>query len=885
MKRLKWAAPLLVFSLYFSSCKIFNNTTKSKKPNPTGIDGVVKDSANKATKKDSLAAKPPKPYKEVITGKAITDPGLFKVHKVDEKYFFEIPDSLLDKEILIVTRISKAAAGGRAYNGTMGYSGDQINENVIQFSKAPNDKLFIRRVSYLERSVDSTENGLYRSVRNSNILPAVASFDIKAFSPDSSGLVIDMTEYISGDNDVLFFASFWKMSIFKLGALQSDKSYTQSIKSFVSNVEIRTTKTYAIAETSGFATYELNSSMLLLPTIPMQPRHADERVGYFSRGYTDFDMPQGVKVTNMITRWRLEPRPEDVQKYKSGELVEPLKPIIFYIDPATPKKWVPFLIQGVNDWQRAFEKAGFKNAIYALEAPIDDSTWSLEDAKHSAIVYKPSAVANASGPHVHDPRTGEILETHINWYHNIMQLLHKWYMVQAGPNDPRARKMEFDDSLMGQLIRFVASHEVGHTLGLRHNFGASSTIPVEKLRDKKWVEENGFCPSIMDYARFNYVAQPEDCISAKGLMPRIGVYDEWAIEWGYKWLPELKTEDQEKTYMNKWIIERLSKDKRIWFGDEMNHFDPRRLSEAVGDDPIKASYYGIQNLKRILPQLVQWTKKPDEDYFNLAQIRKEVFGQFRRYLFHVATNVGGRMYTPKTVEQKGKLVEFINRKNQKASIKFLHEQIFDTPTWLMDKRIFDLIGGGGFWEPLILQRDVLERVTSAAIFHNLLFAQLNSGTDSRNVYTIDELLTDLEAGIWKELNTKSPVNSYRRALQKMYADRLVGIMQFRVQQMYDMDTYWNTFTDASTIITVHIRRLIQNINLALPGYPDEVTKQHLIDVRDRLKKELNPLTSGSATAAAAKFGLNGEELDRKNEEDLRKSCWDHVDEFKFPITE
>ncbi|MGH2553283.1 MAG: DUF5117 domain-containing protein, partial [Chitinophagaceae bacterium] len=530
-----------------------------------------------STKKLSGPANGPKPYKEVITSKAVSDGGLFWVHKVDDKYYFELPDSLFSRDILVVNRISKAAAGMRS-GGFFGYGGDQIGQNVIRFEKGPNNKIFLRNISYAEYAKDST-SPMFTSVNNSNMQPIAAAFEIKALGKDSTGAVIDITDYINGDNDVLHFNSSLKTFI-RFGAIQADKSYIVSVKSYPINVEVKTVKTYSrtaapsigggpASAPAGNMTVELNSSLVLLPKIPMQSRYFDPRVGYFTVGYTDFDAdPQGVKNISLVKRWRLEPKEEDMEKYKRGELVEPKKPIIFYVDPATPQKWVPYLMQGVDDWKGAFEKAGFKNAIMAKLAPTkaEDSTWSLEDARNSAIVYKPSDIANASGPSVSDPRSGEIMESHINWYHNVMQLIHHWYMVQTAAVDPRARKMTFDDELMGQLIRFVSSHEVGHTIGLRHNFGSSSTVPVENLRNKAWVEANGHTPSIMDYARFNYVAQPEDNISQVGLFSRIGDYDNWAIEWGYKLFPQFKDAEAEKGYINNWIMEKL-KNRRLWWGD------------------------------------------------------------------------------------------------------------------------------------------------------------------------------------------------------------------------------------------------------------------------------------------------------------------------------
>jgi hypothetical protein len=597
-----------------------------------------------------------KPYSEVITAKAKTDKGLFTTHKVDDKYYFEIPDSLLGREILIVNRISKAPAGARA--GFLGYAGDQIADNVISFEKGPNNKIFLRSISYQEVGRDSS--GMYQSVRNSNLQPIAASFPISAFAFDSlteaRGTVIDMTDYLSGDNDILFFDSRIKRT-FGINSYIRDNSYVADVKSFPNNIEIQTVKTYMRtpgpaqggitfgAVTGTPTTFELNCSMVLLPADKMKPRYFDPRVGYFATGYTDYDAnPQGIEHINMVTRWKLEPKPEDVDKYLRGELVEPKKQIVYYIDPATPKKWVPYLIQGVNDWNIAFEKAGWKNAIVAKEAPVNDPSWSLEGAGYSAIIYKPSDVANAVGPNVHDPRTGEILEAHIEWFHNVMNILRDWYFIQTAAVDPQARTMHFSDSLMGQLIRVVSSHEVGHTLGLRHNWGSSSTVPVENLRNKKWVEDNGHTPSIMDYARFNYVAQPEDHISEKGLLPRIGDYDKWAIEWGYRWIPEAKKPEDEVAILNKMTTEKL-KDKRYWFGTESDPDDPRGQNEDLGDDAAKASGYGIKNLKRILAKLPEWTKEANKDYSGLGEMYSQLTSQFSRYMGHVPKR--SAVFTPR----------------------------------------------------------------------------------------------------------------------------------------------------------------------------------------------------------------------------------------------
>ncbi|MEP6746778.1 MAG: zinc-dependent metalloprotease [Bacteroidota bacterium] len=801
----------------------------------------------------------PKPYKDVITDKAISKKGLFTIHKVEEKYYFEIADSLLGRDILIVNRLSKAAAGMR--NFFFGYAGDEIGNNVVSFEKGPNNKIFLKKISFDELSKDSTEP-MYHAVMNSNIQPIAAAFDIAAFNKDSTGIIIEMTNYINTDNDVLNFASNLK-NLYQVGGQQSDKSYIVSVKTYPLNVEIKTVKTYSKSGGGGFGapiplpfastgggqllTMELNSSLLLLPKTTMEQRFYDPRVGFFTRNYTDFDAnPQGVKDITMVVRWKLEPRDEDIEKYKRGELAEPKKPIIYYIDPATPKKWVPYLIQGVNDWQVAFEKAGFKNAIMAKLAPTpqEDSTWSLDDARFSAIVYKPSDIANASGPNVHDPRSGEIMESHINWYHNVMNLLRNWYFVQCAPTDPRARKMQFDDELMGQLIRFVSSHEVGHTLGLRHNFGSSSTVPVEKLRDKAWVEANGHTPSIMDYARFNYVAQPEDSISPAGLYPRIGDYDKWAIEWGYKKLYDAATPEAEVPILNKLTTERLQNNKRLFFGTESNADDPHSQSEDLGDNAMKASTYGIKNLQRIVPNLMAWTKVPNEDYSNLAELYNQVSTQFNRYLGHVIKNIGGIYEVPKVVEQTGAIYEHVPKALQEEAMAFLNKNVFNTPTWLINTEIFSRIGGDPVSSVGSRMESTLNALLNNGRMNKLISAEATLGNKT---YTLTDLMSDLQKNIWTELYTHKPIDVYRRNLQKAFVERFNTIITPAAPASGSFGGITIFFgggdikkTDIVSVAKGTLRSIKSGISAALPSVTDKMTRYHLEDMLERIDRILNP---------------------------------------------
>ena len=795
-------------------------------------------------------AKGPKPYKDVITEKAISRKGIISVHKIEEKWFFEIGDSLLSRDILMVNRIAKAPANTRS--GFFGYAGDEINQNVIRFEKGPNNKLFLRNISYSVYARD-TSGSMYKSVMNSNVQPITVSFDIKAYSKDSTGSVIDITDVLSGDNDVFFFSPSVK-SVLRLGGVQNDKSYIVDIRPYPINTEIRTVKTYSRGSgpviigsgqppgPGGYSTFELNTSMVLLPKTLMRPRYYDDRVSYFTTEFTDYDAdPQGVKDISLITRWRLEPKPEDMDKFRKGTPVVPAKPIVFIIDPATPSKWVPYLIQGVKDWEPVLAKAGFKNAITARQPPTneEDSSWTLEDARFSAIVYKPSELPNASGPHIHDPRTGEILESHINWYHNVMKLLRQWYVVQAGAADPRARKPKLNDSLMGQLIRFVASHEVGHTLGLPHNMGASSATPVEKLRDKKWVEQHGHTSSIMDYARFNYVAQPEDSIGEAGLFPRIGDYDYWAIEWGYKAFPG-KTEAEEKKILNDWVKNKMTNPRLRFI--HFNGNDPRAQGEDLGDNAMKASAYGIKNLKRIIPELPDWTNVKGENFEDLDKLYDEAVSQYMRYLAHVLMNIGGIYNDRKTSDQAGAVYTVVPKLTQKDAISFLQKNLFETPTWLLNKRILDLTSSPTSDQISTIQDNFLGSMLASSRLQRII----SSSNRDKNAYSIDEYFDDLKAGLWSELKTIKPIDNYRRNLQKSFVERLCNMVSpppASTGSIGGIVLFLGPFvdtkkTDILSVAKATLRSLKDEIGKSLPGYTDKMSSYHLQDVQERIQKAL-----------------------------------------------
>lgn len=797
-----------------------------------------------------------KKFKDIITDKAIAKEGLFNVYKVEDKWYFEIPDSMFNRQIMAVTRFSKVAGGGNVYGGEL------ANEQVVSWEKGPNKNVFLRVITTI--SVADSTNQIYQAVSNSNVNPIAAAFEVKSRGKDSTGLLIDVTNFFNGDNQVVSIDPFGKRAL-NLANLAPERSYVKDISSYPLNIEVKTVKTYNAmpnfgggggviissglpgAFAAGAVTFEMNTSFILLPKEPMAKRKFDPRVGYFADNYTVFsDNQQKVQDDIFIVRWRLEPKDEDIEKWKRGELVEPKKPIVYYIDPATPKQWRPYLIQGINDWQKAFEKAGFKNAIMGKEWP-NDSTMSLEDARFAVLRYFASDIENAYGPNVHDPRSGEILESHIGWYHNVMQLLHDWYFIQTAAVDPKARKMKFDDSLMGQLIRFVSSHEVGHTLGLRHNMGSSSKTPVELLRNKEWVEAHGHTASIMDYARFNYVAQPEDGISEKGLFPRIGDYDMWAIKWGYT-LTNTKDEDADEKITNKWILDSLSANPRLWFGTEINPYDPRSQTEDLGDNAMKASEYGIKNLKRIIASLPEWTKEEADKYENLDEMYSQIVIQFNRYMNHVTKNVGGIYETPKSVEQNGDVYEPTPKAMQKDAVSFLQKQLFETPKWLLDKNILNKISNPTSSEMVgNMQINVLNSLFRPSRLNIMAISSNRFG--SENTYQVDEMLNDVKKGVWNELASKKPIDNMRRNLQKAYAEALINILNPATpsQNISGLPAAFIALlstnvknTDVPSIVRAHLVSLRSDILAAIPGTTDKLSKYHLQDVAERIRRALDP---------------------------------------------
>jgi len=716
--------------------------------------------ARKKKKKEAaVAAAQAQQKKKPEEKPSVVRPGMFGVTKTKSDWFFEIPDSLLNKDLLATTRyVSTPASSGK-------FGGELCNEQVVYFELNPDSTMLLR--ARMMVNVADTADNISKAITVSNENPIIAQFKLEKHKDGVSKIKVN--NFFNDDN-ALGIHSQLKQG-FGLAAAARDLCYIEDIKSFPTNTEIRLVKTYnsnsktlPSAQQTGKVTFVLNVSFIALPENPMLPRYYDPRVGYFTERFNSYsDGQQRVESKTFISRWRLEPKPEDVEKMRNGELVEPAKPIVYYVDPATPKQWRKYLIQGVNDWQKAFEKAGFKNAIRGEEWPEgEDSIMSMEDARYSVIRYLASPIANAYGPHVSDPRTGEILESHICWYHNVMSLVHDWYMVQASSIDEAARKMNFDEELMGQLIRFVSSHEVGHTLGLRHNFGSSSTVPVDSLRDKAWVEANGHTPSIMDYARFNYVAQPEDGISSSGIFPRINDYDLWAIEWGYTPMLDAQNSDEDHKMLES-RTRAAQKNKRLWWGDgEGVSGDPRRQREDLGDDAVKASEYGIKNLKRELQNLEAWTKDEKDIYDqNLLTMYNQIKNQYLRYMGHVSSYIGGTYITWQTREEGGTKYEPTPLARQKAAMDFLDKNLFNEPVWFREVAYANSLGRDS--------RDLTLSIARSGA--SLITSRLSALND---LYPAEKYSDDIVRLVFAEAQSGKTVSKYRETLQNTLVNLMIS---------------------------------------------------------------------------------------------------------------
>ncbi|MBO4730245.1 MAG: zinc-dependent metalloprotease [Bacteroidaceae bacterium] len=764
--------------------------------------------APKEDKKKGAAAAPKAgvPKSPIFNDKAAMLPAT----KDEDNWFIEVPDSLLGRMLLTVTRFTSTPAGLEIYGG------EQLRHQTVYFEKTfanGKDALLLRQNRMYMHA--DTIDAIAKAVNVSSSDPILGIFKIEETKDHKYKINISS---LLLQNDAFSLANYHKTEL-RITMQNMGASYVESIHSYPINTEIRVVRTFNTSN-GGTHTFGMNTSFVLLPKEPMRQRIFDPRVGFFIDGYELYsDAQQSVEERYFITRRRLEPKnEEDAAKQRNGELIEPKKQIVYYIDPGTPKQWRPYLIQGVNDWNVAFEQAGWKNAITAKEWPENDSTMSMEDARYSFIMYLASDIANAYGPNIHDPRSGEIMESHVGWYHNVMKLVHDWYQVQCSAIDPEARKAKFSDELMGELIRFVSSHEIGHTLGLRHNFGSSSTVPVDSLRSNSFLEKWGHTPSIMDYARFNYVAQPGDGVEVKNLFPRINDYDKWAIEWGYKPVFDATSAEDEQHVLQAEVTRRLDANKRLWWGDgERGVADPRCQTEDLSNDAIKASELGIENLKRILPQLASWNYwGTDVTSDKVRTMYGQVVNQYFRYMLHVANNLVGVYNTTAAPEQQAKMLQIPPVEKAKAVVPFLKEQLFEKPEWLVNVPYADRI----FANPDDQLQSIANRILPSLI-STYRIGQLNPKYGAANY------LGDLKDAIFKGFNTSQPVDSYDRFLQRTFVNTLCN-------EYTSMRNSTANDALAAVLMTLKdIDRRLKNVSNA-----DPVSEAHYTMLSDKLQRAL-----------------------------------------------
>lgn len=790
----------------------------------------------------------PRAYNRVITPDAKSKDGLFRTHRIGSRLLFEIPRRVLGRELLLVPRAAKVPVNA-------GYGGQQTgNVQVLRWERREN-RVLLRRASY-ETVADST-TPIYQAVRNSNFDVILAAFNVEAYGPDSAA-VIDVTRLYTAPPPELGVGAQFR------GTPDPARSFIERVLTFPENVDVEAILTFPPPPqlpggaapvnpfqpaATGTASVVMHWSMIKLPEQPMLPRRADKRIGFFTIQQLDYGRPeQRAESRRYIVRYRLE------KKDPAAALSEPVKPITYYVDPATPAWLKPWVRRAILDWQPAFEAAGFRNGIVPRDAPSaeEDPDWAPEDARYSVIRWFPSTIENATGPNVHDPRTGEILEADIYIYHNIMNLQRAWYFAQVGHLDPRARMWPFPDSLMGRLVEFVVAHEIGHTLGYQHDQKGSSTYPVDSLRKRSWVSRMGHAPSIMDYSRFNYLAQPEDSIPLANLVPGIGPWDKYITRWGYTPIPAASTPDAEWRTLNRWSREQ---DSIPWYRFNLSDSrgaDPGDQSEAVGDaDPVKATGWGLRNIRRIVPLLIPAAVREGEDYDDLTMLYSRLVSQWATELRHVSIIVGGAEAQEKYAGQSGPRYRPWPRARQKEAVRFLNENAFTTPTFFVTPDLLRLIEVEGALRRINqAQSGILSGLLGDRRLERVVEFEALARTPGET-YGLTELLADVRRGIWSELLGGSvTIDPYRRELQRSYLTLAAGKInpapftppaglppQFLLQLGPARAT-----SDIKAAFRAELKSLDADLARAIPR-ASGITKAHLEDARDQIRKILKPETN------------------------------------------